>query len=87
METNDLFDRPSNWDEIVSHSVNALKAVGLDVGAVDLRVQSSTNSDGESRVNPKFIVIEINSAPSFGKVTEEKYIEQLPKILNRKYND
>jgi len=87
METNDLFDRPSNWDEIVSHSVNALKAVGLDVGAVDLRVQSSTNLDGESRANPKFIVIEINSAPSFGKVTEEKYIEQLPKILNRKYND
>jgi glutathione synthase/RimK-type ligase-like ATP-grasp enzyme len=87
MESNELFDKPSNWDEIVLHSVNALKAVELDVGAVDLRVQSAKNQDETVRENPKFIVIEINSAPSFGTITEEKYIEQLPKILNRKYNE
>lgn len=87
METNELFDRPSNWNLIESHSVNALKAVGLDVGAVDLRIQSSTDLDGVSRDNPKFVVIEINSAPSFGSITEEKYIKQLPIIINRKYNE
>lgn len=87
METNDLFDRPTNWDDIEVESVKALNAVGLDVGAIDLRIQSSTNSDGETRDYPEFIIVEINSAPSFGSVTEEKYIEQLPKILNKKYNE
>jgi carbamoylphosphate synthase large subunit len=85
MEENESFDKPSNWDVIVEQSVKALNAVGLDIGAVDLKIQSATNADGDTREDPKFVVIEINSAPSFGTVTEEKYIEILPQILNRKY--
>lgn len=84
LEENPLFDKPVNWDEIVSNCVNALKSVGLDFGAVDLKIQSATNVDGEKRENPEFIVIEINSAPSLGEITLEKYIEELPKILNKK---
>lgn len=86
-----LFDKPTNWDDIVEHSVKALKGVGLDFGAVDLRVQSSTNGNGEERDYPEFIVVEINSAPSFGDNTEEltyvskAYIEEIPKMLKRKY--
>ena len=85
MESNDAFDKPVNWKAIVSECVKALNAVGLDMGAVDLRVQSATNSDGEERVSPKFVVIEINSAPSFGDVTAEKYIKEIPKILQKKF--
>lgn len=87
LEENELFDKPTNWDEIVEHSVRALNAVGLDVGAVDVKVQGATNSRGNRRENPKFIVLEINSAPSFGSITEEKYVEELPKILMNKYNE
>lgn len=79
-----LFDKPANWEHIVNECAKALQSVGLDFGAVDLRVQSATESGGK-RSNPDFIVIEINSAPSFGDVTAEKYIEMLPKLLKDKY--
>jgi D-alanine-D-alanine ligase-like ATP-grasp enzyme len=89
MEDNDLFDRPVNWDTVVAESVKAMKAVGLDMGAVDLRIQSATKggdgTDVVTRENPDFIIVEINSAPSFGDVTEEKYKLEIPKILKRKH--
>jgi glutathione synthase/RimK-type ligase-like ATP-grasp enzyme len=85
LEENELFDKPKNWDKIVKNAVAALNAVGLDIGAVDVKVQSAKTSKGTERKDPKFIIIEINSAPSFGKVTEQKYIEEIPKILNAKY--
>lgn len=85
LDTNPSFDKPVNWDKIVTESIKALKAVGLDFGAIDLRIQSSKNKDGEVRKDPKFIIIEINSAPSFGDVTKLKYIEQIPKLLIKKW--
>ena len=86
MEDNSLFDRPVNWDAVVAESVKAMKAVGLDMGAVDLRIQSATTEEsGKSRKDPKFIIVEINSAPSFGTVTEAKYKLEIPKILKRKF--
>lgn len=85
VEENDSFNKPVNWNEAVKESVKALKSVGLDFGAIDLRIQSSTNSEGNKRKNPKFIIIEINSAPGLGSVGEKKYLEMLPKILIRKY--
>lgn len=78
LEENELFDKPSNWDEIVVESVKALDAVGLDIGAVDLRIQSA------EKENPKFIIVEINSAPSFGNITEQKYIKELTLLLINK---
>lgn len=85
MEDNELFDKPVNWDKIVSECVKALKAVKLDIGAVDLRIRSANHPCGKPRKDPGFIIVEINSAPSFGDVTEEKYLEEIPKILNRKF--
>jgi len=87
-----LFDKPTNWDDIVSESVKALNSVGLDFGAIDLRVQSATDRDGNRRDNPDFIIVEINSAPSFGEVDEDtvvkqKYIEHIPVMLKNKYNE
>lgn len=75
-----LFDKPINWENIIEHCVRALTSVGLDFGACDLRVQSA-----KSGTNPHFIVVEINSAPSFGTITEQKYINYLPKLLQLKY--
>lgn len=80
------FDRPSNWDEIVAECVKALNAVGLDMGACDVRVQGAFNQKGKQRENPEFIIVEINSAPSFGEGTAEMYSERIPYTLQRKYN-
>lgn len=76
MEENPMFEKPSNWAEIVEHCVKALNATELDLGACDVRVQS----ERIGRV-PEFIICEINSAPSFGDVTAEKYIQELTKIV------
>ncbi len=85
LETNIMFDKPLNWDTIVSESVSALNAVGLDIGAVDVKVQSRTNNKDKIRKEPEFIIIEINSAPSFGDITSQVYLEEIPKILIAKY--
>lgn len=87
MEENENFDKPVNWNTVVSESVKALKAVGLDFGAVDLRIQSSRDSKGKIRENPDFIVVEINSAPSFGDITLEKYLIEIPKMLRKKFTN
>lgn len=86
LEENSQFDKPVNWNSIVEHSVKALNSVGLDVGAVDVRVQSRLDGRDRVRENPDFIIVEINSAPSFGELTEQHYLTQIPRILNRKRN-
>jgi len=87
LEENELFDRPANWNEIVNECIKALNAVGLDFGAIDLRVQSNKDKKENIRQNPDFIVIETNSAPSFGNITQQKYLEEIPKMLINKYNN
>lgn len=82
MEENPLFEKPSNWNSIVEECVKALNAVGLDIGACDIKVQSEKGRDRGG--NPEFIVMEVNSAASFGLVTVVKYEEQLRKMLNGK---
>lgn len=85
LEGNVNFDRPNNWSDIVDHCVKALKSCGLDFGACDLRVQNNNDREGRYRATPDFIVVEINSAPSFGEVTLEKYKEVLPQLLMKKH--
>lgn len=85
LESNPLFDKPSNFDAIISECIKALNAVGLDVGACDVRVQSTKDKKGNIRINPEFIIVEINSAPSFGEITAEKYKEMIPIILKAKH--
>jgi hypothetical protein len=87
LQENDSFDKPSNWDEIVEHCTKALVSCGLDFGACDLRVQNSITSEGTVRPRCEFIVVEINSAPSFGEVTLEKYKIELRNLLIDKYNE
>jgi hypothetical protein len=87
LEENELFDKPVNWDKVIEESVKALESVGLDIGAVDLRIQSSRDKNDEIRKDPDFIIVEINSAPSFGDVTLGKYKSELTKLLTQKNND
>lgn len=85
LEQNPQFNKPNNWKDIELECVKALKAVGLDIGGFDVRVQSSDNK-GKVRKNSDFIVIESNSACSHGEVTAVKYREVLIKLLRDKKN-
>lgn len=84
VEENEQFEKPINWKVIEEQCVKALEATGLDFGACDVRVQSAKNSDGNKRKEVDFIIVEINSAPSFGDRTEVEYLKELPKILKEK---
>jgi len=86
VEQNEQFDCPVNWAACIEESVKALNAVGLDVGAVDLRIQSASCKTEGRRTFPDFIIVEINSASSFGEITSQKYIEEIPKIIQYKLN-
>jgi len=86
LETNPNFCKPRNWKAIEAECVKALLATGLDVGACDVRVQSSTTTKGKERETEDFIVLEINSAPSMGDLTIVKYANELPKIASSKYD-
>lgn len=87
LESNPAFDKPVNWDAIVAESVKALKAVGLDIGAIDVKVQSAKKKNGTPRENPKFIILETNSAPSLKNVGLARYLFQIPIILKQKYQE
>lgn len=78
LESNPSFNKPARWPTIVEQCVKALNVVGLDLAAFDVKV--SNTPAGE------FIIIESNSAPSFGELTLEKYVEEIPKIVNNKLN-
>ena len=84
VEDNPAFDKPVNWNAIVNESVKALSSVGLDIGAIDVKVQSAKDKKGRVRPEPKFIILETNSAPSFGDVTLQKYLVEIPKVLREK---
>lgn len=83
LETNPSFKKPNNWSAIVADCVTALEYLGLDIGAFDVMVQGSR--EGRERNNPEWIICESCSAPSFGEITAQKYIEEIPKVLRRKY--
>lgn len=85
LEENPSFKKPKNWDAIVADCIKAKDALGLDICAFDVGVQGA--KDGVERENPEWIIFESCSAPSFGAVTSQKYIEVLPKLLIDKYNN
>lgn len=80
VEENPLFEKPSNWSDIEAECVKALNAVGLDIGACDVKVQSEKGHNRNG--NPEFIVLEINSAPACAERTLIEYEKQLRKMLN-----
>ena len=85
LEENPSFKKPKNWNDIVADCIKAKDALGLDICAFDVGVQGS--KDGIERETPEWIIFESCSAPSFGEITSQKYIEILPKLLIDKYNN
>ena len=63
-----------------------MNAIGADVVAIYVKVQSAKDDNGRARTEPKFVILETNSAPAFGTITEQKYIERIPQILQRKHD-
>lgn len=82
IEENPEFRKPANWEEICNEAIKATAAVGLDFAACDIRVKAKPGQDGRQ----EFIIIETNSAPSFGTITAQKYLEVLPAIIDAKTN-
>ena len=74
-ETNELFDCPKTIEVIKNDCINALNSVGLDIGAIDVRVQSN------ERKSPDWKIIEINSAPSMSEISGQKYSEEIEKFI------
>lgn len=85
MEGNPLFEKPKNWDDMITESVKALNAVGLTIGAVDLKCQSEKGKRAD--FIPDFIILEINSAPGLAVNGLEAYRAELPKIIQSKINE
>jgi len=79
LETNPNYQRPKTFDSIIKECQKGLKALGLDFAAFDVRVKK----DGS------FVILEANSAPSFGdnpkeSLAAENYLKHLPLIINNK---
>lgn len=75
VEDNPEFNKPDNWDDIVNDCVKAMQSVGLDICAIDIKMQGGGNN------NPAYIILETNSAPSLGELGAEKYIEFLTNLV------
>jgi D-alanine-D-alanine ligase-like ATP-grasp enzyme len=82
LEKNPKFDKPSNWDEIVKDCQKALRAIGADILAFDVKC-TSTKEKKDKKCD--WILIESCSAPAFGNVMAEAYKEHLPKLIANKY--
>lgn len=77
----ELFDAPPNLDEIVKNCQQALISVGLDIGACDVRIQTSKHNP------PSYIICEVNSGPSLGEKGVLVYRDEIIKILDLKYSE
>jgi glutathione synthase/RimK-type ligase-like ATP-grasp enzyme len=75
VEENPKFMKPANWNAIVADCIKAKNALGLDICSFDVMTQAS------SKENPKWIIVESQSAPSFGEITAIKYKEELNKLI------
>jgi glutathione synthase/RimK-type ligase-like ATP-grasp enzyme len=73
LEENPAFNKPATWDTIIKECIIALNTIGLDLAAFDVKVEAKDSN--------KFIIIESNSAPSFGENTLKQYINEIPKII------
>lgn len=77
-ESNELFNKPTNWDDIVADCVKAMNAIGLDICCFDVKVQNDKHE------NPKWIIMESNSAPGLNDSSIQLYREQIKKIINER---
>lgn len=80
-ETNELFQLSGDLlDRVDEAAKKAVIATGLDIGAVDVRIQSNNMKV------PSFIVLEVNSAPRMGETSNKIYAEKIENIIEQKIN-
>lgn len=80
---NPQFEQPSCWAEMVKHACLAAKATGLDIAAIDVKVQYE-QPNGKK---PKFIILETNSAFMLHTKDLAATIDIIPKIVKKKYEE
>lgn len=91
LETNENFHKPNSWSDIEQDCIKALKAIGADLLSFDVKVQTPYKKDGTKRDYQEYILLECNSASSMDNgsgelsVCSKKYIEEIPKIIIKKY--
>lgn len=78
LETNEAFKKPANWNLIIEDCIRAKNALGLDICSFDVMTQ------GSSKANPEWIIVESQSAPSFGEITKVKYESELNRLIREK---
>lgn len=88
-QENPNFQKPVNWAEIVAECVKALESTELDIASFDVRVQAAEGEKGKVRDKCDFILIECNSASSFGAESPnthvaKKYIQTIPALATKK---
>lgn len=71
-EENPQFDKPENWDEIVKGCIDAIKSLGLDIAAFDVKVSKKG----------KYIIMESNSAPALRERGIIEYTKILKEFIN-----
>ena len=86
VEENEQFQKPSSFNEIVKDCQKSLKSLGLDFAAFDVRVQSEKDKKGNQRSFVDYIIIESNSAPSFGERTTVEYETMLNRLMKKRLN-
>lgn len=75
LETNPLFNKPSNFDKIIEDCKKLQELTGLNFSSFDVRVQSDKHKE------PKYIILETNSGSSMGEGTAEAYKNAIVKFL------
>lgn len=88
-QENPNFQKPSVWEAIVQECVKALNATEMDIASFDIRVQSSKTEEGKARKNVEFIILECNSASSFGdnapnSLVAQRYLQVIPALARKK---
>jgi len=78
---NEAFEHPDNWLDIIEDCQKAIKVIGMDICCFDIKLQGNTNAYDKHRKNPKWALLEANSAGWMSGYLKQKYLEILPKII------
>lgn len=93
LETNENFNKPDSWDDIIGSCVKALGIIGADILSFDVKVQKPLTTKGQKREYQNYILLECNSASSMSptdnkeiSICAERYLDVIPKLILEKVN-
>lgn len=74
------FVKPRLWNLVEKACVDALHALGLDLGAFDVGYDSSNNKEH------RFVIHEVNTAPELLENTRAAYLREISEMINNRLN-